>query len=159
MHACNKRSDRNGLTHKNADFRCGNRTIPEGAHTRFSSQEVGLNSIRLACGIHRPGIQETELRAVRDDLFWELFQPLEEPLSINLTVKSYVACMPASIFALWEPSALQWADTVYHSEPMRRVRERYIEIYTHLKEEPRGPRRSHLVEEASQLPHGLSDSD
>lgn len=76
----------------------------------------------------------------------------------SLMVKSYVVCIPESIFELWEASAIQWADRVYHSEPMRRVRERSIEIYTQLKEEPRGPRRSQLVEEAYQLPHGLPDA-
>ena len=76
----------------------------------------------------------------------------------NLAHKSYVACIPESIFDLWEPPAVHWAETVYHSEPMRRVRERYIEIYIQLKEEPRGPRRSKLIEEAYQLPHGMADA-
>lgn len=76
----------------------------------------------------------------------------------SLTVKSYRVCIPESIFEFWEPLAIQWADRVYHSEPMRRVRERYIEIYIQLKDEPRGPRRSQLVEEAHQLPHSVSDS-
>ena len=76
----------------------------------------------------------------------------------HLPHKSYVACIPKSIFNLWEPPAIQWANTVYHSEPTRRVRERYIEIYTQLQEEPRGPRRSELIEEACQLPHRLVDS-
>ena len=73
----------------------------------------------------------------------------------SLTVKRYLACIPESIFALWEPPARQWADRVYHSEPMRRVRERYIEIYTQLQEAPRGPRPSLM--KASQLPYGISD--
>ena len=76
----------------------------------------------------------------------------------NLHHKSYVACIPESIFHLWEPPAIQWATTVYHSESIRRVRERYIEIYTQLKVEPRGPRRSELIEEAYQLPHDMADS-
>ncbi len=77
----------------------------------------------------------------------------------NLAVKSYLACIPESIIELWEPPAIQWADNVYHGEPMCRVRERYIEIYTQLKDESRGPRRSQLVEEAYRLPHGLPDSN
>jgi hypothetical protein len=76
----------------------------------------------------------------------------------NLAVKSYLACIPEPIIALWEPPALQWAEHVYHSEPMRRVREHSIEIYTQLKDEPRGPRRSQLIEEAYQLPHSLPES-
>ncbi len=76
----------------------------------------------------------------------------------SLTVKSYLVCIPESIFELWEPSAIQWVDRAYHSEPMQRVRKRYIEIYTQLKGEPVGARRSQLVEEAHRLPHGLPDS-
>jgi hypothetical protein len=76
----------------------------------------------------------------------------------NLAYKSYVACIPESTFHLWEPPAIQWANTVYHNESTRRVRERYIELYTQLKKEPRGPRRSELLEEACQLPYGIVDS-
>ena len=76
----------------------------------------------------------------------------------NLAHKSYVGCIPESIFNLWEPPAIQWADSVYHSESVGRVRERYIEIYTQLKGEPRGPRRSELIEEAHQLRDGIAGS-
>jgi hypothetical protein len=69
----------------------------------------------------------------------------------NLSEKSYVDALPDALFAVWEPSALQWVHTIYHREPMRRVRDRYIEIYTQLKEEPPGPTRSRLVEEAYAL--------
>jgi hypothetical protein len=48
----------------------------------------------------------------------------------NLARPSYVGYIPESIFNLWEPPAIQWADAVYPNAPMRRVRERYIEIYT-----------------------------
>jgi hypothetical protein len=69
----------------------------------------------------------------------------------NLSERSYVDALPDELFAVWEASALQWVHTVYHSEPMRRIRDRYIAIYTELKEEPPGPKRSRLVEEAFQL--------
>jgi len=75
-----------------------------------------------------------------------------------LAHKSYVGCIPESIFHLWEPPAIQWADTVYHSEPIRRVRDRYIAIYTQLKAEPRGSRRSELIQEAHQLAHAIAGS-
>jgi hypothetical protein len=69
----------------------------------------------------------------------------------NLSERHYVDSLPDELFAVWEPSALAWVRTVYDSEPMRRVRERYIAIYIALKEEPPGPARSRLVEEAFQL--------
>jgi hypothetical protein len=48
----------------------------------------------------------------------------------NLAHPIYVGCIPESIFNPWEPPAIQWADAVYPNAPMRRVRERYIKIYT-----------------------------
>jgi hypothetical protein len=69
----------------------------------------------------------------------------------NLSEKSYVDSLPGELFAVWEPPALQWVYSLYHSKPMWRVRERYIAIYTQLQEEPPGPARSRLVEEAFQL--------
>lgn len=74
----------------------------------------------------------------------------------NLSEMSYVDAVPGALLAVWEPSALEWVRTVYDSEPMQRVRDRYIEIYTELKEEPPGPRRSRLVEEAFQLQYPTS---
>jgi hypothetical protein len=76
----------------------------------------------------------------------------------NLSEKSYVDSLPDELFAVWEPSALQWVYSVYHREPMRRVRDRYIAIYTALKEEPHGPKRSRLVEEAFQLQYPTPQS-
>lgn len=76
----------------------------------------------------------------------------------NLAYPSYVGCILESVFNLWEPPAIHWADAVYHHEPMRRVRERYIEIYSQLQDEPRGPRRSQLIEEAYELARGTVDS-
>jgi hypothetical protein len=69
----------------------------------------------------------------------------------NRSERNYVDSLPDELFAVWEPSAVAWVRTVYDSEPMRRVRDRYIAIYTALKEEPPGPTRSRLVEEAFQL--------
>jgi tetratricopeptide (TPR) repeat protein len=69
----------------------------------------------------------------------------------NRSEKRYVDALPDEWYAVWEPSALAWVRTVYDSEPMRRVRDIYIAIYTALQEEPPGPRRSRLVEEAFQL--------
>ena len=69
----------------------------------------------------------------------------------NLMEKSYIDGFPDEVFALWEPPALHWASTVYQSIPMERVRRRYIAIYSQLKTERPGPKRSRLVTEAYRL--------
>jgi hypothetical protein len=69
----------------------------------------------------------------------------------NLAEQRYCDDVPDALLALWEPPSLQWVNALYSSEPWRRVRCRYIEIYTQLKDEPPGPKRSRLIEEAFQL--------
>jgi hypothetical protein len=71
--------------------------------------------------------------------------------SSNLADTCYRDEVPEEVLALWEPSALHWAHTVYQSVPMQRVRRRYIAIYHQLKTERPGPKRSRLVTEASRL--------
>jgi hypothetical protein len=44
----------------------------------------------------------------------------------NLSEKGYIEAFPDELFALWEPAALYWAAHTYSSDPMRRVRKRYI---------------------------------
>ena len=74
----------------------------------------------------------------------------------NLSEKDYIETFPDELFALWEPAALQWADEVYSSESMQRIRQRYIEIYHQLESEPVGPKRSQLVQEAFELKYPTS---
>jgi hypothetical protein len=69
----------------------------------------------------------------------------------NLAEQRYSDDVPDALLALWEPPALQWVNALYSGEPWRRIRCRYIAIYTQLKDEPPGPKRSRLVEEAFQL--------
>jgi hypothetical protein len=69
----------------------------------------------------------------------------------NLAEQRYCDDVPDALLALWEPPSLQWVNALYSSEPWRRVRCRYIAIYTQLKDEPPGPKRSRLIEEAFQL--------
>jgi hypothetical protein len=69
----------------------------------------------------------------------------------NLSEKRYSDDFPDALLALWEPPALHWVHALYYSEPWRRVRCRYMAIYKQLKDEPPGPKRSRLVEEAFQL--------
>lgn len=69
----------------------------------------------------------------------------------NWAEKDYLNYVPDEFLALWDKDARQWLAETYHSPPFRQVRERYIAIWTQLKNEPVGPKRSRLVQEASRL--------
>ena len=69
----------------------------------------------------------------------------------NWAHKAYIDAFPEDVFALWEPAALRWVHTAYHSDSLSRVRHRYIAIYTRLKNEPPGRTRSRLVNESLRL--------
>jgi hypothetical protein len=60
---------------------------------------------------------------------------------------------PPEIFALWDKAALQWAHETYNSPELRQVHDRYVDIRRQLKTEPRGPKRTQLVDEAFELRH------
>jgi hypothetical protein len=69
----------------------------------------------------------------------------------NYEQTDYLEYVPAEIWALWDASALRWAEETYDSPELRVIRARYIEIHKQLESEPRGPRRSALVDEAFKL--------
>jgi hypothetical protein len=69
----------------------------------------------------------------------------------NYEQKEFLEYVPPEIWALWDSSALRWVQKMYDSPEFRRIRARYIEIHEQLKSEPRGPRRSALVDEAFSL--------
>lgn len=75
----------------------------------------------------------------------------------NIAERLHLKCIPEEVFDLWDEEALEWLDDTYHSPPLTRIRERYIAIEHALKTEPRGPRRTRLVEEASSLRYGKLD--
>ncbi len=59
--------------------------------------------------------------------------------------------IPWDYFELWSDAEEQWARDCWNSEDVTRVRERHIEINRILETEPRGPRRTQLVQEDSEL--------
>lgn len=69
----------------------------------------------------------------------------------NWEEPDYVEYAPPEYFALWDESELDWARKTYDSPPLREVRESYISICKQLESEPRGPKRSQLVEEKYRL--------
>jgi len=69
----------------------------------------------------------------------------------NYEQKDFLEYVPPEILALWDAPALQWAEDRYDNPEFCRIRARHIEIYEQLKSEPRGLRRSALVEEAFRL--------
>jgi tetratricopeptide (TPR) repeat protein len=72
--------------------------------------------------------------------------------------KDYLAYAAPEIWTLWDDEARAWARRMYECDDFQRVRERYIEIHELLRSEPRGPRRSCLVEEMSALASGQNVS-
>jgi hypothetical protein len=69
----------------------------------------------------------------------------------NIAEKDYLQYAPPELLELWDKQAVQWAKETYQSPPFSQVRARYIEICYELKHEPRGTRRTQLVDEASRL--------
>ena len=63
----------------------------------------------------------------------------------------YLEEIPFEFFSLWDEKARQWAAQLYHSEPIRAVLSRYIEIHRELLSIRPGPPRTRLVSEAFSL--------
>jgi tetratricopeptide (TPR) repeat protein len=89
------------------------------------------------------GIAQDKLDIAQDELDFGYY--------FNLFQKEDVEYMPPEIWALWDEVALQWAEETYYSPGFQQVRDRFIEIQEQLKSEPRGPKRSELVDEAFRL--------
>jgi hypothetical protein len=77
----------------------------------------------------------------------------------NIAEKGYLEYCPPEIWALWDDAALEWARETYDSDEFRRIRGRYIEILEQLGSEPRGPRRSRLVDEMYRLQAARPDEE
>jgi hypothetical protein len=70
----------------------------------------------------------------------------------------YLGYLPPVILDLCTDTELAWIKEQYYSLKFHAVRERYIDIHRQLKTEPRGPKRTQLVEQASRLENlDLSD--
>ena len=69
----------------------------------------------------------------------------------NIAWPEYVDDLPPEFFDNWAPEEREWARRLYASEHFTRVRAEYIDIESQLRDEPRGPRRTRLVEEAADL--------
>ena len=63
----------------------------------------------------------------------------------------YVDDLPPEFFEIWTPLEREWARQLYASEHFTRTRTEFIEIGLQLEHEPRGPRRSRLVDKAWDL--------
>jgi tetratricopeptide (TPR) repeat protein len=84
-----------------------------------------------------------------------LLEQNPQPLAIwhgsNLEWLEYADAVPNELLSLWDDAALQWAQEVSrHPAVVERVA-RYVAIHRELKTEPRGPRRSALVDESFAL--------
>jgi len=92
-------------------------------------------------------------------LFPRLFGNEQEEMNMwhssNMETKEYLECMSSELLDLWDVQAVDWAKSEYHNPTTQKIRARYIEIYTQLKNEKRGPKRSQLVTEAFKLQYNL----
>ncbi len=78
-------------------------------------------------------------------------QPLDIWHGSNFEWLEYAFELPQELLDLWDDVALQWArDVSEHPAVVEKVA-RYVAIHRELKSEPRGPRRTALVNEAFAL--------
>ena len=78
-------------------------------------------------------------------------QPLDIWHGSNLGWIEYAVEIPRELLSLWDDVALQWAREVSKNPVVVEKVARYVAIHRELKSEPRGPRRTALVNEAFTL--------
>lgn len=120
-----------------------------------------MNALCWTLTLYCTGNLEAAAQKLRRTMFANLYLlpylfGLEQPeLDIwhgsNWTEPEHLYEIPQEVFELWDEDALKWAKAIYSHPDTQKERDRYIEIHRQLKTEPRGPRRSQLVEEASLL--------
>ena len=69
----------------------------------------------------------------------------------NLGWIEYAVEIPQELLSLWDGAALQWAREVSENPVVIEKVARYVAIHRELKSEPRGPRRTALVNESYAL--------
>ncbi len=84
-------------------------------------------------------------------LFGQPIERLDMWHGSNIDWPEYVDSLPTEFFDIWTGAEQEWARQLYDSESFTTIRCEYIDIETQLGDEPRGPRRSQLVKEASDL--------
>jgi hypothetical protein len=112
-----------------------------------------------ALALYRDGDHEAAARRLRQAMLMNLYLVPhllgQETARIEIWHSSsdaepgYLAEIPLEFFSLWDEKERQWAGKLYHSEPIRAVLSRYVEIYRELQSMPPGPERTRLVIEAS----------
>ncbi len=109
----------------------------------------------LSCRRRRPCCEEALADRVAHYIVPRLLG--EEPKELDIwhgssdEVLSYLEYVPDDYFSIWGRKELEWASRLYRSPEFQVVLSRYVEIQRELKDEPPGPKRSRLVEEASAL--------
>ena len=118
-------------------YLCWALALYRGGHKQVASQKLGqamLTNLYLLPRLLDEGIERLDL--------W---------YGSNTAWPEYVDDLPPEFFDIWAPEELEWARRLYASENFTRVRAEYIDIESQLRDEPRGPRRTQLVEEADGL--------
>jgi hypothetical protein len=122
-----------------------------------------------ALALYRTGDTAGATRKLRETMLSNLYlipyllgedqEELDVWHGTNIAEKAYLEYWPPEIWALWDDAALGWARDTYDSDEFRRVRGRYIEILEQLGSEPRGPRRSRLVDKMYRLQTARPDEE
>ena len=137
---------------------------------RAFSDDGGEPGHRLcwAFALYRSGDMGKAVQMLRKAMLLNLYM-LPELLGIakhqldiwhgsNWEEPEYIEWIPPEYFALWDEQARAWAKSVYESAEFRQVEARYVEIHHELKDLRPGPRRTQLVNEASALMRGRSQT-
>jgi hypothetical protein len=69
----------------------------------------------------------------------------------NIAWAEYVDYLPPEFFDIWTPAEREWARQLYTGDHFTTIRNEYVDIESPLRDEPRGPRRNQLVDEAAEL--------
>jgi hypothetical protein len=119
-----------------------------------------------ALALHRAGDPSAEEK-LRDAIFKNLYlvpillEIQVEPYPIwhgcNLEEIEYADAIPGELLKLWDDAAKAWARAMYESKKLQIDLKRYIELEAEVKDEPPGPKRSALLEEAWAIARGTSE--
>jgi len=114
-----------------------------------------------ALALHRCGDHEGAARKLRQTMLMNIYlipyllgqkvERIEMWHGSSDAEPGYLEEIPFEYFFLWDESARQWAEKLYHSQPFASVLSRYIEIHRQLLNMVPGPKRTRLVAEAFSL--------
>ena len=123
-----------------------------------------FHSLSWSLALYQCGRMEEAFRKLRHTMMLNLYliphllgmrqKKLDIWHNSNWSEPGYLKEAPFEVFQMWDAQALEWMRKEYNSVEFRNVRARYVEIFRQLKNEPIGPKRFRLVDEAYLLQQG-----